>query len=68
MASPCEAPSCGSPATHRVVLRARAKGSADGPTVLLCPPHAGTLRFALVTEVLCAAGLDLLTISTLADG
>jgi hypothetical protein len=67
MVSACEAPSCGSPATHRIVLRARAHGSDDGPNVLLCPSHAGTLRFSLVTEVLCAAGLELLAISTLTE-
>jgi len=64
----CQAPSCGSPASHRALLRALAGGSCDGPTVLLCSTHAGTLRFSLVTEVLCAVGLELLAVSALPDG
>ena len=63
----CQAPRCGSSASHQVAVRAGADAAGE-ETVLLCPSHAGTLRFTLVAEVLSAVGLELLRVSVLRDG
>lgn len=62
----CAAPSCISPASHRVVVRARNEAS-DGPAVLLCSSHAGTLKFSLVTDVLASIGLAVFEVTALTD-
>ena len=68
MPVPCQAPSCLTPASHRVVLDCGPDAAVRVPSMLLCASHAGTLRFSLVTDVLASVGLAVLEVGALTHG